>query len=127
MLALTKSCAEQTPRGKDLVGSKTGWLVWGLPAVLLVAGGFWDAARAWLWTPALVVAGAACIVNARRCGRQHCRFTGPLYLVGALATLLRGLELVPLPWSWIGFAMIGGTVLGYIPEWVKGKYAEKTS
>lgn len=110
----------------DLVGSKTGWLLWGLPAVLLVAGVFWDAARAWFWTPALSVAGVACMVNARRCGRLHCRFTGPLYLLGAVAALLQGFGILSLSWSWIAVAMGGGTALAFVPEWLKGKYAEKT-
>jgi hypothetical protein len=108
------------------VGSRTGWLVWGLPAVLLVAGGFWDAARAWLWTPALVVAGLACLANAARCGRLHCFFTGPLYLLAAVASLMKGSGLLALGWNWIGTAIVAGTLLAFVPEWVKGKYAGKT-
>ncbi len=91
-------------------------------AALLVVGFFWPEARTWLWTPALLVAGAACLVNASRCGRLHCYFTGPLYLLAAVATLLRGFEGVPLRWSWILYAVLGGSVLAYVPEWVRGKY-----
>jgi hypothetical protein len=78
--------------------------------------------RTALWTPAFLVAGVACVANARRCGRLHCYFTGPLYLVAAVATLLVGVGWVPLGWSWIAAAAIGGTVLAYVPEWVRGRY-----
>ena len=37
--------------------------------------------RAVVWTVALIWMGVACILNARRCGRTHCRYTGPYYLV----------------------------------------------
>jgi hypothetical protein len=32
------------------------------------------------WTVALAWMGTACILNLRRCGRTHCRYTGPYYL-----------------------------------------------
>lgn len=47
-----------------------------------------------MWTPALLTAAAACVVNAARCGRLHCYFTGPLFLFAAAGTFLRGLEIV---------------------------------
>src|SRR5207247_6076405 len=40
--------------------------------------------------------GVACVVNAAHCGRVHCYVTGPLYLLAAIATLLAGMEFVPL-------------------------------
>ncbi len=75
-----------------------------------------------LWTPAFIVAGAACVVNAAQCGRVHCYITGPLYLLAAVATLLAGMGFVPLRSSWIGGVVLGGTILAYVPEWVRGKY-----
>ena len=67
-----------------------------------------------------------CGANAFGCGRLHCYFTGPLFLLGAVATLLRGFEIVFLPWSWIGYGLLGGTLFAYIPEWVRGKYARSS-
>jgi asparagine N-glycosylation enzyme membrane subunit Stt3 len=32
--------------------------------------------------------GMACILNARRCGRTHCRYTGPYYLAMIAPVLL---------------------------------------
>lgn len=83
---------------EDLAGRKVAWLVWGLPNLLIFTGIFWSAGHVWLWTLALLVAGGACIVNAARCGRRHCHFTGPLYLLGAAATLLDGLRLLSIYW-----------------------------
>lgn len=77
-----------------------------------------------MWTPALLVAGVGCVANAARCGRLHCYFTGPLFLLAAAAALLRGVEIVSIPWSWIGWSLIAGTLLAFIPEWVVGKYAK---
>jgi hypothetical protein len=106
----------------DLVTRKIALLLWYIPGALLLIGAFWSDGRPWVWTPALLVAGTACLVNASRCGRLHCYFTGPIFLLGATATLLRGFEIVPLPWSWILYAVLGGGLLAFVPEWVRGKY-----
>ncbi len=72
-------------------------LVWRAPLLLLVIGAFTgSAARTALWTTALTVMGCACVVNAARCGRRHCYFTGPVFLLGALASLTYGVGVLPL-------------------------------
>ena len=114
---MSNTCTEN-----DLVTHKSGRLLWYIPSALLAIGVFWSEGRTWFWTAGLVVAGTACLVNAARCGRLHCYFTGPLYLLGATATLLRGFGIVRLPWSWILYAVLGGSVLAFVPEWVSGKY-----
>ena len=106
----------------DLVKSRYRWLLWGLPAVLLVAGGFVPAARLYLWTPALLIAGTACLVNAASCGRMHCYITGPLYLAAALATVLGSFDVLPISSGAVGLAVVGGTVLAFLPEWSRGPY-----
>ena len=119
---------QPTGSQKDLVCSNLSWALWGIPTALLVIGGFVGPfPRMFLWTPALLVAGGACIFNAARCGRFHCHITGPLYLIAAVATVLVGLELVTLKWSWIALWIVGGTLLAYIPEWLRGKYLVRTS
>ena len=108
---------------KDFTRRRIGWLLWGVPAAALMVGSLVaPVPRMLLWTPAFVIAGVACVVNAAHCGRVHCYITGPLYLLAALATVLVGTELVPWRWTWIGCAVIGGTLLAYVPEWVRGKY-----
>ena len=106
----------------DLLGTNLRWLVWGVPTVLLAAGFLLDGARPWLWTPAFVVAGTACLANASRCRRLHCFITGPLFLLCAVATLLTASGLVVLAPRWIGVTAVGGTAFGYSVEWVRGKY-----
>ena len=108
---------------KDFTRRRIGWLLWGIPAAALMVGSIVaPIPRMLLWTPTFVVAGVACLVNAARCGRVHCYLTGPLYLLAGVATLLAGMGFVPLRSSWIGGAVVGGTILAYVPEWVRGKY-----
>ena len=108
---------------KDFTRSGIAWLLWGLPAAALILGSFLaPVPRMLLWTPAFAVAGVACVVNAAQCGRLHCYITGPLYLLAAAATLVAGMEFVPLRATWIAGAVVGGTILAHIPEWVRGKY-----
>src|SRR5437763_17075122 len=52
--------------------------------------------RTALWAASLAVMGVACLINASRCGRVHCRFTGPFFILGALTSLGYGLGLLPL-------------------------------
>jgi hypothetical protein len=59
------------------------------------------------------------------CGRVHCYITGPLYLLAAVATVLAGTDLVPLRSSWIGGTVLAGTILAYVPEWVRGKHVAR--
>ena len=71
---------DQSP--KDWVGStRTSLLAWWLPRATIVAGLFAPIpARTVIWTVALAWMGIACVLNARQCGRTHCRYTGPYYL-----------------------------------------------
>lgn len=64
---MSESCGRN-----DLVSQRAAWLLWGLPAALLATGALVGPfARTLLWTPALLVAGAACAVNAARCRRRE--------------------------------------------------------
>jgi hypothetical protein len=106
----------------DLAEREIAWFLWGVPKGMLVVGIFWSEARGWLWVPALLVAGMACVVNAARCGRLHCYLTGPLYLLAALAMVLSSLRIVSLHWGWIFAAVVTGMVLAYTLEGIRGKY-----
>jgi len=70
--------------------------------------------------------GAACLFNVSRCGRVHCRFTGPFFIVSAIASLGYGLGILPLGpsgWNWIGaVTIIGAIALTCIPELILGRY-----
>lgn len=120
---------EATERpANDWAGTIRGFaLAWGLPSVILVAGTYFDEpARAVVWSVALAWMGTACLLNARRCGRTHCRFTGPYFLVLIVPVLLQGfgvLQLGPNAW-WIlgGAILLGGNLIWCVSEAVWGKY-----
>ena len=115
---------------RDILSSwRLAFFWFGLPVIaILVIGnlGFGAGWRTFVWTAALSIMGAACIVNTVRCGRIHCYITGPFFLLMALVTLLYGLGLVPLGgngWNLISLTILGGAiVLCCLPELFLGKY-----
>jgi hypothetical protein len=112
----------------DLVDNRrTYFLLWGVPRLVIVATlPLSDGLKTAVWTGALTQMGVACLVNASGCNRLHCYFTGPLYLFGALASLLRGTGALKARWGLIGLAALaGGFVLGRLPEMLWGRYANK--
>jgi hypothetical protein len=122
---MTECCA---PDERDLTGRRVARLaLWQLPAVVFLAGivvsSTW---RTIMWTAALSVVGGGWVANAPRCGRLHCYFTGPFYLLGAAVTLTYGLGLLPhgpAGWLWIGLAVAAGScILVYLPEQIWSKY-----
>jgi hypothetical protein len=70
--------------------------------------------RAAIWAAALIWMGGACIANARRCGRTHCRFTGPFYLLMAALVVAHAAGVLPTGdqgWVILGVATIAGTAV----------------
>lgn len=122
---MNETCAQ-----RDLVKNPdTMPLLWGLPAAVMLltvccAGGGWVVTIT--WTLSLLVMGTACLVNARGCGRVHCYFTGPFFLLMAGVSLLHGLHVLllgPHGWLYIGAALVSGaTLLFFVPESVWGRY-----
>src|SRR4051794_33854553 len=110
----------------DLIGNRrVALFLWRVPAIALVATTFLKDSplKAGIWTVAFGEMGLACVVNASRCGRLHCYVTGPLYLLGALTSLLRGLGVIRTSWDDIGLAVLTGyLLLGRLPERIWGKY-----
>jgi hypothetical protein len=101
---------------RDLVASPLGFaLHWGLPIVAMLAViGVPHPAKTWVWVGALVWMGGACLWNARRCGRRHCYWTGPFFLVMILPVLGYGYGVLPLGaegWKWLGIFIGVGAVL----------------
>ena len=123
---------------RDVLSSRgaTG-LLYGLPSLVILASGVtirghlitFDLASPWrgaIWAVAMGVMAAACLVNALRCGRTHCYFTGPFFVLTALASLGYGLGALPLGpegWNIIGMTtLVGALVLMWLPEAAFGKY-----
>jgi len=105
---------------------------WGLPGILLVSTNSLSGyvplpvivalmAGAFLWM------GLACVLNARRCRRRHWYYSGPIFLLGALAVLLVGFELISLGPDGL-IMVVAATVtfamLTYLTEPVFGKYVD---
>jgi hypothetical protein len=72
-----------------LSNTRTNLLAWWLPqAAILAALAAPPFIRATIWIAALIWMGTACILNARQCGRTHCRYTGPYYLAMIVPVLI---------------------------------------
>jgi hypothetical protein len=118
-----------TKASADWVGStRTKLLAWWLPHAALVAGVLVVVpARTVIWIVALAWMGVACILNARRCGRTHCRFTGPYYLVMIVPVLALGSGIVPvglLGWLVLGAVIIHGSkTIWWATERARGKFS----
>jgi hypothetical protein len=103
-----------------------GLLIWGPAAVAIIAGDHWASARSWLWFAGFLVAGVACLANAARCGRRHCYFTGPLFLLAAVYNALAGFNLVPTNETVFLEVVVGAGVLARLSELVFGRYRQTT-
>ena len=116
---------------EDLVSKwRTSLLAWGLLwAAIIIAPSFDNTVlMTVVWAGAFTEMGLMCAANAYRCGRLHCYFTGPLFLLGGVASLLNGLDVLPVGWDRIGIVMfVGGATLSFLPEWIWGRYAKRNA
>jgi hypothetical protein len=101
---------------RDWLGSVyTSMLAWWLPKAAILAGLFFPVSfRAVIWIIALIWMGTACVLNARRCNRTHCRYTGPYYLAMIVPVMALGAGLVTVGivgWVWLGVIILGGSGL----------------
>ncbi|MBA2397222.1 MAG: hypothetical protein H0V72_00665 [Bradyrhizobium sp.] len=101
-----------TSTSRDWLSSKrSNLLAWWIPLAAIPAGLFVPVPlRAVDWVIALGWMGAACILNARRCNRTHCRYTGPYYLIMIVPVMALGAGLVTV--SIVGWICFGAVVLG---------------
>ncbi len=102
-------------------------LLWGVPIAALSLGSLLPVHDlVVLWPVVLTFMGVACLLNARACGRLHCYFTGPFFLLMAGVALLYGLGLIPLGpggWNKLGLILlVGGVGLCCGPEMLFGRY-----
>lgn len=107
---------------------RTYGLVWGPPIAAIVVGMFLDVGvRMVIRTIALGWMGTACLLNARRCGRTHCRFTGPFYLLMILPVLAAGSGIVLIDtYGWLLlaiFIVLGSKIIWWATERAWGKFS----
>ena len=91
-----------------LDNTRVNLFAWWLPqATILAALAAPPSIRATIWIAALIWMGSACILNARRCGRTHCRYTGPYYLamVVPVLFLISGIVSADL-YGWFALAVL---------------------
>src|SRR6266478_2237478 len=93
-----------TDISRDWLGARrTSWLAWWIPKLAMIASLLLPVpARTAGWVIALGWMGTACMINARRCNRTHCRYTGPYYIASIVPVILVG----------AGFAAVG--IIGWI-------------
>ena len=119
-----------TCKSRDILSSRWRvFILYWLPAIAIVVAGAPAISNGWrtvVWVVALAIMGAACMVNALRCGRVHCYITGPFFLLMALAALLYGLGILHFGgngWNLLGLIGLVGTIaFWYLPEMFLGKY-----
>jgi len=122
-----------TCKSRDILSSRWRvFILYWLPAIAIVVAGASAISSGWrtvVWTVALATMGAACIVNAVRCGRVHCYLTGPFFLLMALVALSYGLGILHLGgngWNLLGLTtLIGAIALWCLPEMFLGKYWQR--
>ena len=113
----------------DWVGNaRANILAWWIPKGTIIAALFAPVpVRAAVWIVALVWMGTACILNSRRCGRTHCRYTGPYYLamIAPVVLLASGLVAVNF-YAWLALAaliVVGGWLIWWATERAWGKFS----
>jgi len=102
--------------------------LYGLPIIVIMLTGNLGGRTtvAIVWPLAFLVMGIACVSNAARCGRVHCFFTGPLFLIAAVLSALQGWRLVDLgdrAWETIGYGTFAlAAALYFVTESAWGRY-----
>lgn len=124
--------SDEACQRRDLSARTGSFLaVWGAPVLVGAAASLSSPSLAWAagaWSVALAWMGAACLVNARRCGRMHCFFSGPILLVGALLAALVALGQLDANALSLGAIVTGALVLfalTYALELALGRYLRR--
>ena len=107
---------------------RTNLLAWWIPQAAIVAALFAPVpARTVIWIGALTWMGTACILNARRCGRTHCRYTGPYYLAMTVPVVVLGTGFVSVgAYAWVALAaviLLGSKLIWWATERAWGKFS----
>jgi hypothetical protein len=127
LMASDRQCCTKT----DWAGGRLTLAgVWGIPtAAMLLALLLEPRVRAVVWIAMLAWMGWACLANARRCGRTHCRYTGPYFLGMAGLVLAYIADMLPLgnqPWLILGaLTVTGNALIWWASEHLLGTYSRR--
>jgi hypothetical protein len=119
-----------TSAALDWIRSPFSLAIWWV--IPIVAGNLADhlplprPVTALVWAMALAWMGLGCILNARRCHRRHCYFSGPVLLAGAVIVAFIGWDVVSLGPNGLSLTLwttFGLVLLSFLPELIWGRYA----
>ena len=118
---------QEDARSRDwLSNSRSYSIAWFLPLALFPVGLLANLPlRTALWAVALIWMGGACLINAQRSGRTHCRFTGPFYLAMILPVLILGTVSASLA-SWLALGVVivvGSRLVWWATERAWGQFS----
>jgi hypothetical protein len=110
------SMSEAVRCSRDWLGSPRANIVaWWIPKGAIIAALLASVpVRSLVWVVSLIWMGGACLLNSRRCGRTHCRYTGPYYFAMVLPVLVlaSGVVVVDLlGWIILAALIISGSLL----------------
>jgi len=120
--------SDRIQRSRDWLRTpRTSLLAWWIPEAAILAGLLVPVTvRAAIWIIALSWMGTACILNTRRCGRRHCRYTGPYYLamIAPVLVLASGIVSTDLyTWLFLGVLILAGSkIIWWATERAWGKF-----
>jgi len=129
-MELPVQSSSQPPRGRNFEAPPWCYLLWGVPAVVVIGAGIAYGesvlsitARGVLWVTAVAWAGTGCLINARSCGRVHCKMDGIAFPLLAIVGALNLLSIISFDWNlfWLAFFLI--LVGSFVPEWTWKKYS----
>jgi|SRR5450756_973304 hypothetical protein len=116
-----------TPTARDWLGSVHAILLaWWMPKAAILAGLLVPVSvRALIWIIVLIWMGTACILNARRCNRTHCRHTGPYFLAMIAPVLVLGIVSAGIyMWMFLAVLILGGSwLIWWATERAWGKFS----
>jgi hypothetical protein len=120
----------------DIVQSSRDWLssphstavAWWIPKAAIVAALFIPPLpRTAVWMIALIWLGTGCILNSKRCGRTHCRYTGPYYLAMIAPVLMLASSAIYADfYAWLSLValIVGGSMfIWWAAERAWGKFS----
>jgi hypothetical protein len=111
-----------------LASKRANALAWWLPLAAIVSALTAPTPiRAAVWIAALIWMGTACILNARRCRRTHCRYTGPYFIAMSAPVLLLAMGFVSggfFAWTILGLIILVGTgMIWWASESALGRFS----
>jgi hypothetical protein len=121
--------SEIVQSSRDWLSSpRTSALAWWIPKAAIVVALFSPpSARTGVWIIALVWMATACILNAKRCGRTHCRYTGPYYLTMIVSVVVLASGVISVDfYAWLSLAVLilgGSMIIWWATEKTWGKFA----